>query len=698
MPRIILTIISLYILSNISYGQLAFQRTYETVVIKNDKPLTRAWEGGLNYPIFSNIDFDGNGKTDLIAFDKSGNRLTIFKNETLSFEPVKIDLHLDKWVLFRDFNCDNLPDIFTGTSGGVKVYKNNGNFSFSLETSLIQSNYGSYTTNLFISNEDIPGIVDLDGDGDIDILTFEKNGKYLEYHKNMSFENTGSCGLQFNIESNCWGNFAENETTNEITLNSNCDKESSHVLGGGEHAGSTVTLINSKNSQPIDLLIGDISFNNLNYLKNGGNHSLSNIIQVDNNFPNYDNPLDKHIFPYASYVDVNQDSKSDLLIISNNSLVGNNKELTYYKNIGINQDTFSFQTNSFLIGDMLDFGTGAYPIWVDENQDGLKDILVGNHAIKKNGEIKATLNLLRNVGTSTNPSFELIDEDYLNFSENEESYLYPAIGDLDNDGDEDLLLGLENGKLLYLNNQAESGKPYDFLIISPEFENIDVGNYSAPVLYDVNGDSLIDLTIGEENGSLFYYENQKSGGYDYSIETMNFGGVSTQDFSEGIFFGFSTPYFFEFGNKTHLLVGGESGKIQGYMDIEKEIYSNLQLDFSDFYKTKDGGYSKPLIGDLNSDEKPELIVGNQCGGLAFYLGIEPEKRKKIKSTKKIKYVITENRLQIKSLDVLRIELRDINGKLINQSNKNNIRLPLIRGVFLIRTLLPNEVVSFKIIR
>ena len=699
MLRITLTIIYLCISINPSYSQLGFERIYNTVVTKNNKKLTRAWEGGLNYPIFSNIDFDNNGKQDLIAFDKSGKRLLVFKNDQLNFEPIKINLNLNQWVLFRDFNCDNLPDIFTGNAGGIKVYKNKGNFLFEIETTQVQSNLGSFTSSLFVSNEDIPGIVDLDGDGDIDILTFDNNGKHLEYHRNYSVENGENCGLDFKIETNCWGNFAENDNTNEISLNQNCSKESSIILGGGEHAGSTVTTIKSKNNQPVDIIIGDVSFTNLNYLKNGGTRLFGNIVDLDQNFPSYDNPINMYLFPYTSHVDVNQDSKYDLLISSNNSLIGNNQEVLYYKNIGINEDTFSFQTNSFLIGEMLDFGTGAYPIWVDENQDGLTDILIGSNGIRKNGKITATLSLLRNVGTPKNPSFELINEDYLNFSSNEETYLYPAIGDLDSDGDDDLLLGLENGKLLYLNNQAGSGQPYDFSIVSPSFENIDVGNYAAPVLFDVNGDSAIDLTIGEENGSLFYYENQKRLGFNYSLEIKNFGGVSTQDFSEGIFFGFSTPYFFRDEKKTHLLVGGESGKTQGYMNIKDEIYSDLELDFSDFHNTKDGGYSKPLVGDLNSDQKPELIIGNQCGGLAFYLGTEPQKAERITSVKKnIEYSILQNRLQINYLNVLNIQLRDLNGKLITQCEGNTIHLPLKKGVFLIRVELPDEVASFKIIR
>ena len=218
MLRIPLTFTLLCVLINISNGQLQFIRDYDVPVSKNSQQLNRSWEGGLNYPIFSNIDMDGNGLDDLVGFDKSGNRLVAFKNTDLSFEPINLDLTLDRWVLFRDFNCDNFPDIFTGTSGGIRVYKNNGDFTFTLESIQIQSDLGLFTSNLLVANEDIPGIVDLDGDGDLDVLTFEINGVYLEYHKNLSVENSGSCGLTFKKESDCWGRFEENATTNKIVL------------------------------------------------------------------------------------------------------------------------------------------------------------------------------------------------------------------------------------------------------------------------------------------------------------------------------------------------------------------------------------------------------------------------------------------------------------------------------------------------
>ncbi|MCB0779375.1 MAG: hypothetical protein KDC03_07565, partial [Flavobacteriales bacterium] len=54
--------------------------------------------------------------------------------------------------------------------------------------------------NLFVTQVDVPGIVDVDGDGDLDVLTFSIFGSYMEYHKNLSMELYGTCdSLTFEV-------------------------------------------------------------------------------------------------------------------------------------------------------------------------------------------------------------------------------------------------------------------------------------------------------------------------------------------------------------------------------------------------------------------------------------------------------------------------------------------------------------------
>jgi hypothetical protein len=256
---------------------------------------------------------------------------------------------------------------------------------------------------------------------------------------------------------------------------------------------------------------------------------------------------------------VNHDDKNDLVICSNNDGVEENTSIHLYQKTGVVKGTFTYNTSSFLVNQMLDFGRNAYPIFMDENQDGLTDLLIGNNGLNLNGEKLGRLTLLRNTGSTSRPAFEVIDENYLNFESSEESYLFPTIGDIDKDGDDDLLLGLKNGEILYYNNTAGAGNPYNFVLADGEFKFIDVGNYAAPQVFDLNKDGDLDLIIGEQNGSLFYYENQSStSAYDFSVEIKNLGNITTQDFDKGIFFGYSTPFFFTQNDETNLILGGES--------------------------------------------------------------------------------------------------------------------------------------------
>ena len=47
----------------------------------------------------------------------------------------------------------------------------------------------------------------------------------------------------------------------------------------------------------------------------------------------------------------------------------------------------------------------------------------------------------------------------------------------------------------------------NFTIAAPNYFNIDVGYFSQPQLIDVNRDGLLDIIIGEQDGSLNYCPN-----------------------------------------------------------------------------------------------------------------------------------------------------------------------------------------------
>ena len=177
-----------------------------------------------------------------------------------------------------------------------------------------------------------------------------------------------------------------------------------------------------------------------------------------------------------------------------------------------------------------------------------------------NGTISA-LTVYRNVGKSWDPKFELVTRDFMNISklkldtaENKPGRaLNPTFGDIDGDGDEDMLLGDYNGHIHFFENTAGPGNTVSYAPPVIDYQNIRVGingffsniGYAAPQLIDMNGDGLLDLIVGERGGIINYFEN--TGTTTNPIFTLNndtLGEVITSepwDYYDG---GRSTPFFY----------------------------------------------------------------------------------------------------------------------------------------------------------
>ena len=218
---------------SVVWGQFQFSYSDSISVTSNNEELEMAWAGGLNYPQFSSIDYDFDGDLDLLVFDRSSNQLKIFAQyeqdgaphykydpEGASYFPQDI-----RYRLFAiDYDGDGKKDLFAYGIGGLKVYRNTGDnssgLSWEVSKELLYSDNWGTPLSLYVSSSDIPAIVDVDGDGDIDILTFHIGGEYLRYHQNQSFDlYEHSDSLIFELKNECWGTFREDVSTNSVFLN-----------------------------------------------------------------------------------------------------------------------------------------------------------------------------------------------------------------------------------------------------------------------------------------------------------------------------------------------------------------------------------------------------------------------------------------------------------------------------------------------
>jgi hypothetical protein len=631
------------------HAQIQFNRVDSVPVMINTQTLLNPWAGGINYAQFSDIDLNQDGIKDLFVFDRAGNKITTYINSgTANVVDYKLAPQyvfdfplLHDWAILRDYNCDGKMDIFTAFSGstpGISVWENISTVStglnFQLVANPLMSNVTPNSTNslqtLWVTNVDIPAIRDVDNDGDLDVLTYDGSGVHVEFHRNMSMETYGVCdSLKFLLQTQCWGDFAENTLNANLTLNDTCppppvvhgNSYGTHSVLHDIHNGSCLECINTDNDNDQDILIGDISNQYMTYGKNGGDSAFAKMDSVDTRYPGYDSTLTMFIWNCAFHVDVDNDGNKDLIMCPNASNSSENtKSCWYYHNTGTDKTVHAqFVQDNFLQSDMIEVGEGAFPRFFDYDNDGDQDLFIGNYGYFNSPTNISEIALFKNIGTTNTPSFKLLTKDFANLYATTSNIVapVPTFGDLDGDGDADMLVGDATGKLHYY--RKDPGPADNFVFVTSNYMAIDVGNYSTPQLVDVNRDGLLDLLIGEQSGNVNYYRNTGTATVpNFALITPLFGNVIVNYI--GFSTGYSVPYLWDNEGAYTLLVGSERGYIFRYDNIDGNLAGNFTLTDSLYVDEREGLRSAPWMASLNGDTLPDLVIGNYSGGVSLFYG------------------------------------------------------------------------------
>jgi len=733
-----------------SLHDFGFTRNQNIIVQDSSSDYKNPWAGGMNACHFSSIDLNLDGIKDLFVYDRASSRILTFinhgTNDSIDYvyapEFIKKFPKMHDWVELVDYNNDGKEDIFCYGVGGIEVYKNVTNpvdsLKFSLVTIQLNSLQGLYYTNILVTQVDYPVISDLDGDGDKDILTFWGLGSYIEYHLNMSMELYGNAdSLNYVLEQPCWGNVAEDVNNNNINLNITCPFKSVGLLDvlhenfnkkEIKHTGSTLLALDLNGDNLKDLIVGDVTFSGLISLTNNGLPDSANIVSKDTIFPSYDTPVKLSSFPVPCFLDVNNDNKRDLIVSPFEQSVTaaeNFKSVWYYKNIGTDlSPDFHYQKSNFLQDEMIDVGAGAYPVLYDYDGDSLLDLFIGNYGYFDtsyfNGgnlvtEITSKIALYHNTGTKNNPMFTLLTRDFAGLSAKHLLSIYPTFGDLDGDGDADMIIGDSKGNIYRYENIAGVGNPMN--IIFHDSIPMNVGKFSTPQLIDLDRDSLLDLVIGEKNGNLNYYRNTGTKFNPiFTHITDSLGHIDVIDHSWSNY-GYSVPCFFEDSiGRYKLFVGSESGYIFYYKNIDDSIAGHFTLFDNKLAGLYEGIHSAVAVAQLNNDNYLEMIVGNYSGGVSYFDGSQPLPTSiaKVPDAESFDYALFPNPAenfitidldQIKTNYSVNIQIVDIVGRSIFKTEVKE-KLPLTidthlfsNGIYIcIASLKSNKQITEKIIK
>ncbi|MEZ5002241.1 MAG: T9SS type A sorting domain-containing protein [Chitinophagales bacterium] len=644
---LLLSVIGVLIWTSQDLFAQEYKQITEVPVFKSGEQLSSPWAGGLNAPQFCEIDLNDDGSEDLFVFDKESKRSFTFiytTGEQYIFEP-SYALNfppITSWVILEDYNCDGIKDLITHRTFSPITYKGfyqNGAIHFEADKNEIYYEGSSGNIlNLTSPSTHPPVFVDINGDGDKDFLTFGGASNYslLSYFENLRIEKNIPCdSLFFDRVDRCWGNFKETGgITLDLILDDTCDLKFNRmgevIEDDRRHPGGTVIdVYDADNNGVYDLVLGDITFERINYISNNGTPTYANFSAQDDSFPSYDQMVSMSIFPAPHFMDIDKDGDQDLIVAPFNiGAIENFENVWYYKNNGGTAEQFSLQQTDFLVGQMIDVGEYSNPAFFDENNDGLQDIVIGNDGYYlDNGEYLYSLTLYRNTGTTAAPEFTFVTNNYLSLDVLGINDLAPYFADIDGDDDKDLLCGERDGRILMMTNDNGTFNNPRFLKDN-NFLNIDVGQFSDPEVVDFNNDELLDLIIGCKNGNVFYYENTGSTtNFEFTLRTDSLGKVTSKNNLQGD--GYSSPSIGDFDNdgKADLLLGGFSEGVKFYSNIGQVPNVPFTLTSSNFFN--ETNYSqdnlgaqdprlKPTAADISGDGLPEVLLGINNGGLLFY--------------------------------------------------------------------------------
>lgn len=256
----------------------------------------------------------------------------------------------------------------------------------------------------------------------------------------------------------------------------------------------------------------------------------------------------------------------------------------------------------------LDLGDGLAPVFADIDKDGDQDVLIGLW----NGRVK----FFRNIGSAYNAEFRpAAGAANPLFRVKLQRAVSPALVDIDMDGDLDAFVGEDGGTIHYYHNNGKADAPRIFGIDRmPEiFEKVDVSDKLALSLVDLDGDNDLDLVVGERYQAYRYYLNSGSEGkpiFSLSSEENNpLRGIIVAGTAPPVFVDIDMDYDLD------MFLGQYDGTVVYYRNEGTRGHAEFELigRGNPLRKFDVGNNAVPAFADMDGDGDLDVLIGGRSG-------------------------------------------------------------------------------------
>ena len=575
-----------------SEDQAWFVREVEpfSVVDSTGRPYDLPFQGGFNVPRPQFADMDNDGDMDMFVQEESG-RIIHLENTGSAAEPRYTwrssaweGLDTGEWYRIVDLDRDGDLDVLTEQRFSyIRFYQNVGTKespSFVVAVDTLRDATG---TPIFADRQNIPHIVDIDCDGLLDLFIGRVTGTITRYE---SVGDDANGIPRFRFVNDRW--------------------EDIEIIGENVsiHGANTMNFADVDLDGDLDLFWGDFFEPGLLLVRNLGSCASPSLRSEPVNWP-MNNPVATSGYNAPVLFDEDADGDLDMVFgvlggaFNANSTTRDN----YYLMRQDADGNFVAETKRYVYD--LDAGSESVVKFWDMDNDGDLDMIVGNK-IEPSNQKTSLMFVFENIGTATAPSFRYKDTwDLI-----ETYHQNPAIADLDADGDMDFLIGKWNKEMAYWRNDGSKSEPA-FTEVSSVYAALTRGQNAAPALADLDGDGDMDLVAGEASGSLNYWVNNGTAQepkFDLVSDTwldIDIGRRSFPSFAD-----------IDGDGDQDMIVGSELEGLYFYENTgtpQAAVFESrgiLDVDTQ--------AISAPEFADIDGDGDLDLFIGGVSGGLLFY--------------------------------------------------------------------------------